>query len=153
MGEFCISQPVPRREDDKLLRGRGQFIDDLSPPGLAHGHMLRSPPAHARINHLDAGQARTMPGLLLILTAAELAATGIGPIQPVTLPNPRAGSTYQPREQPILANDLVRYVADSVAYVVAETLARAQEAAVVADWKWGACGGGAPHQFVFIFSE
>lgn len=133
MGEFGISQPVPRREDDKLLRGRGQFIDDLSPPGLAHGHMLRSPHAHARINNLDACQARTMPGVLLILTAAELAAAGIGPIQPVTLPNPRAGSTYQPREQPILANDLVRYVGDSVAFVVAETLAQAQEAAEYID--------------------
>ena len=129
MGVFGISQPVLRREDDKLLRGRGQFIDDLSPPGLAHGYMLRSPHAHARITNLDVSQATAMPGVLLILTAAELAAAGIGPIQPVSLPSPRAGSTYQPREQPILADDLVRYVGDSVAFVVAETLAQAQEAA------------------------
>ncbi|MBT3534236.1 MAG: xanthine dehydrogenase family protein molybdopterin-binding subunit [Rhodospirillaceae bacterium] len=129
MGEFGISQPVLRREDDKLLRGAGCFIDDLAPDGLAHGHVLRAPHAHARITAIDVPQANAMPGVLLVYTAADLAAAGIGAIQPVALPSPREGNEFQSREQPILAADTVQYVGDSVAFVVAETPAQAQDAA------------------------
>ena len=129
MGQFGISQPVLRREDDKLLRGTGCFIDDLTPDGLIHGHVLRSPHGHARIVALDVSQARTAPGVLAVYTAADLAAAGIGAIQPVALPSPREGNEFQSREQPILAADTVQYVGDSVAFVVAETPAQAQDAA------------------------
>ncbi|NQV61617.1 MAG: xanthine dehydrogenase family protein molybdopterin-binding subunit [Alphaproteobacteria bacterium] len=129
MGQFGISQPVLRREDDKLLRGKGRFIDDLAPDGVVHGYVLRSPHGHARIVDLDVTLARAAPGVLAVYSAADLAAAGIGPIQPIAIPNPRPGSTFQSRPQPILAADSVQYVGDSVAFVVAETLEQAQDAA------------------------
>lgn len=129
MGEFGISQPVLRREDDKLLRGAGRFIDDLTPDGLAHGYVLRSPHGHARITGMDVTEARGAPGVLAVYTATDLAAAGIGPIQPVATPSPRPGNTFQPRPLPILAADSVQYVGDSIAFVVAETLDQAQDAA------------------------
>ncbi len=100
MGQFGISQPVLRREDDKLLRGGGCFIDDLSPDGLVHGHVLRSPHGHARITALDVSQARAAPGVLVVYTAADLAAAGIGDIEAITQPSPRPGNEYLPRLQP-----------------------------------------------------
>ena len=129
MGQFGISQPVLRREDDKLLRGTGCFIDDLTPDGLIHGHVLRSPHGHARIVALDVSQARTAPGVLAVYAAADLAAAGIGDIEAVTQPSPRPGNQHLPRLQPVLAGEKVRYVGDSVAFVAAESLAQAQDAA------------------------
>src|SRR5712691_8876586 len=80
MGEFGWGQPVRRKEDPRLLTGRGRFIADRRVAGECHAVVLRSPHAHARIRALDAEAARQAPGVLAVLTGAELAADGIGGI-------------------------------------------------------------------------
>jgi len=129
MGEFALGQPVPRFEDPRLIRGGGRYVDDLQLPRMAYGCVLRSPHAHARIRRIDTGAAKTAPGVLLVLTGADWAASGW-----LDLPVPggmrrRGGAPmYQPRF-PALTSDKVRWVGDYVAFVVAETLAQAQDAA------------------------
>jgi CO/xanthine dehydrogenase Mo-binding subunit len=77
---YGIGQPVRRKEDFRLLTGRGCFVDDLAPPGLAHVVFVRSPHAHARIATVDATRARAAPGVLAVLTGADYRADGLGPI-------------------------------------------------------------------------
>src|SRR6195256_88212 len=77
---FAIGQPVPRSEDPVLLRGAGHYADDVSLPGQAYAVMVRSHHAHGVIRNIDTGEARAMPGVLAVYTAADLAAGGIGPL-------------------------------------------------------------------------
>ena len=128
MERFGISQPVLRREDDRLLRGRGLFIDDHTPKGVAHGHVVRSPHAHASIAGIDTADARAAPGVLSVVTAADLDAAGVGPI-PCLVQPAREGTPFHARPQPALAGDRVRFVGEPVAFVVAETPAQAHDAA------------------------
>ena len=121
--KFGIGQSVTRKEDDPLLRGRGRYVADLAPRGTLHAAVVRSPHAHARFR-IDAGKARTMPGVRLVLTAAETA--DLGPLPcPVEFPGVKL---YKP-PYPILTRDEVRHVGDAVAFVVADTLERAKDAA------------------------
>ena len=129
MGKFGISQPVLRREDARLLTGGGQFVDDLRRPALARGFMLRSPHGHARIAAIEVTAARQAPGVLAIYTGADLRADGIGPIPAMVKPTIRPGSRYVEHGQPILVDDTVRFVGDCVAFVVAETVDQARDAA------------------------
>ncbi|HZD26778.1 MAG TPA: xanthine dehydrogenase family protein molybdopterin-binding subunit, partial [Alphaproteobacteria bacterium] len=129
MGQFGVSQPVLRREDDRLLTGRGRFADDLAPAGTAHGHMLRSPHANARIARLDVAAARQAPGVLAVYTAAELEAAGIGAISCLSVPKLKPGTRFNEHLQPVLADSHVRHVGDGVAFVVAETAEQARDAA------------------------
>lgn len=78
--KFGIGQPVSRKEDPVLLRGEGRYSDDLSLPGQAHAVMVRSPFAHGTIRGIDTEAARTMPGVLAVITGADLEAAGIGPM-------------------------------------------------------------------------
>lgn len=77
-GAFALGQPVPRLEDERLLKGSGNFVDDIQMPGMAHAIVLRSPIAHARINSIDVEAARNAPGVLLVLTGEDWAAAGLG---------------------------------------------------------------------------
>ena len=70
-GSNGIGQPVRRKEDFRLLTGRGCFVDDLAPPGLAHAVFVRSPHAHARIVAIDKAAALAAPGVLAVLTGAD----------------------------------------------------------------------------------
>ena len=72
MGEFAFGQPVRRKEDPRLLTGRGTFIDDRRIPGEVHAVLVRSPHAHARILSIDAADARASPGFVAIFTGADL---------------------------------------------------------------------------------
>ena len=72
MGEFAIGQGVPRFEDPRLIKGGGRYIDDMTFPGMAHGVVLRSPHAHARIRSIDTAKAKAAPGVLAVLTARRL---------------------------------------------------------------------------------
>ena len=72
-----IGDAPKRREDVRFLTGRGRYLDDIAFDGLAHAAILRSPHAHARIAGVDAGAARRAPGVLAVLTAAEIAADGL----------------------------------------------------------------------------
>ena len=129
MGEFAIGQGVSRFEDPRLIRGGGRYIDDIKLPGLVHGVVLRSPHAHATIKSIDTAAAKAAPGVLCVLTAADVKAAGYGDLPVHGGLKRRDGSAmYKPR-YPILAEDRVRWVGDYVAFVVAETLAQAMDAA------------------------
>lgn len=134
MGEFGFGQAVRRKEDPRLLTGRGQYIDDRHLPGECHAVVLRSPHAHARIRGIDVTVAATAPGIVGVLTGADIAKDGIGGV-----PCDYAMPSYPPREgepapiirppYPALAHDVVRYVGEGVALVLAETVAQARDAA------------------------
>ena len=130
MGEFAIGQSVRRAEDPRLLRGRGQFVDDARFAALAHAVVVRSPHAHARILSIDTDAARARPGVLAVLTGADYAADGLGglPCQITTFERPDGGPMFSP-PHPALAVDRVRRVGDDVAFVVAETVEQAKDAA------------------------
>src|ERR1700728_1367650 len=78
MGEFALGQPIGRFEDPRLLRGGGRYVDDMVLPRMAWGQVLRSPHAHARIRAIDTVRAKSMPGVLAVLTGADWAASGWG---------------------------------------------------------------------------
>ncbi|MDO9707623.1 xanthine dehydrogenase family protein molybdopterin-binding subunit [Paracraurococcus lichenis] len=129
MDKFGIGQPVRRKEDVRLLTGRGTYTDDIDRQGQAHAFVLRSPHAHARIVSFDTGAARAAPGVLAVLTGHDATADGIGHF-PVMVEVPGKGGTRlfsTPRQ--ILQTERVRFVGDPVALVVAETRAQAQDAA------------------------
>ena len=128
MGEFAIGQSVSRFEDPRLLKGGGRYVGDMALPGMAFGHVLRSPHAHARIRSIDTTKAKAAPGVLAVLTGADWQASGWG-----DLPVPgglklRNGGVFKP-PYPALAKDKVRWVGDYVAFVVAETTHQALDAA------------------------
>ena len=137
MGEFAIGQGVSRFEDPRLIRGGGRYTDDIKLPGLAHGVVLRSPHAHAKIRSLNISAAKTAPGVLAVLTAADVKAAGYAELPvPGGLKRRDGSPMFKPR-YPILAADRVRWVGDYVAFVVAETVAQALDAAemIVADYE------------------
>jgi carbon-monoxide dehydrogenase large subunit len=125
---FAIGQPVPRSEDPVLLRGEGRYSDDVSLPGQAYAVMVRSHHAHGVIRGIDTA-ARSMPGVLAIYTAADLAAGGIGPLPPRQVMNNRDGTPMLSPVRYALAIDKVRHVGDAVAVVIGETVAAAKDAA------------------------
>ncbi|BBK32911.1 carbon-monoxide dehydrogenase large subunit [Stella humosa] len=140
MGQNAFGQPVRRKEDQSLLTGRGRFIDDYSPEGLAHAWMVRSPHAHARIRSIDIAEAAAADGVVAVLTGADLLADGIGGI-PCTYQPPWPAGTAPARPNllpawPALAHDTVRYVGDGVAMVVAETIEAARSAAELIQIEW-----------------
>jgi carbon-monoxide dehydrogenase large subunit len=129
MGQFGIGQAVPREEDPRLLRGQGEYIADMSRPNQAYGYVLRSPHACARIRAIDTRAAQQMPGVLAVYTEADLKADGIGTTK-VRMPRKRPdGSPLFSSPHPGLARGETHFVGDQVAYVVAESLAAAKDAA------------------------
>ncbi len=129
MDKFGIGQPVRRKEDVRLLTGRGTYTDDLDPPGQAHLVVVRSPHAHARIVSIGTAEAKAAPGVLAVLTGADADADGIGRF-PVMVDVPgRDGTTLFAPPREMLQTRKVRMVGDPVAIVVAETRQQAQDAA------------------------
>ncbi|MFD2182032.1 xanthine dehydrogenase family protein molybdopterin-binding subunit [Rhodoplanes azumiensis] len=129
MGEFGIGQPVRREEDPYLLRGQGRYVGDVALPGELRAVVVRSPHAHADILGIDAEAARSMPGVVLVLTGRDAAAAALGTQRPHTRRTRRDGSPAFVTPQPMLATDRVRHVGEAVALVVAETLNQAKDAA------------------------
>ena len=128
MGEFAIGQSVSRFEDPRLLRGGGRYVGDIVLPGLVFGHVLRSPHAHARIRSIDTSKAKAASGVLAVLTGADWEASGWGDLPVPGGLKRRDGSAFRP-PYPALVKDRVRWAGDYVAFVVAETLIQAQDAA------------------------
>ncbi len=125
--KFGIGQPVPRQEDPTLLRGEGRYTDDMNLPNQAWCVMVRSQVAHGVIKGIDTVEAKAMPGVLGVWTGADLA--DYGPLKTlIPVPN-RDGTPMKTPTRPSLATDKVRFVGDPVAFVVAETLADAKDAA------------------------
>ncbi|HEX6212992.1 MAG TPA: xanthine dehydrogenase family protein molybdopterin-binding subunit [Methylomirabilota bacterium] len=161
-GERAIGRPLRRTEDDRLLRGRGRFSDDASRPGQAHAAMVRSPHPHARIVAIDTERARAMPGVLAVFTGADVTTDGLAPIPHNPVPSNRYDLKLRaPDGGPIfigphalLPADRARHVGEAVAMVVAETAARAADAAEAVRVTWAplpfvvdtaeAAGGDAP---------
>ena len=129
MGEFAIGQGVPRFEDPRLVKGAGRYVGDMVLPGMAFGHVLRSPHAHARIRSIDVGAARAAPGVLAVLIGADWQASGFGDLPVPGGLKRRDGSPLYRSPYPALAKERVRWVGDYVAFVVAETSHQALDAA------------------------
>jgi carbon-monoxide dehydrogenase large subunit len=125
--KFGVGQPVRRTEDPKLVRGEGRYTDDVNLAGQAYAVMVRSSNAHGIIRGIDTEAAKAMPGVLAVLTGADLA--GYGGLK-CNLPiKSRDGSPIRYTPRPALPTDKVRYVGDPVACVVAKTIAQAKDAA------------------------
>src|SRR6478736_4152777 len=133
--KFGVGQPVRRKEDDTLVRGQGKYTDDFNLPGQAYAWMVRSTHAHGILRGIDTSAARTMPGVLGVWTGADLAASNYGPYTCGLPLKNRDGTPLLQTNRTALMTDKVRYVGDPVAFVVAETLAQARDAAL--DYHYG----------------
>src|SRR6266436_5908545 len=130
MKQFGIGQPVRRVEDRRFVTGRGRYLDDLNRPRQAYAFMLRSPHAHARIRAVDTtAAAMSAPGVLAVYTEEHLARDGLGTIPCLSAVINRDGSPSVMPLHPAIARDRVRHVGDTVAMVVAESVAAARDAA------------------------
>jgi aerobic carbon-monoxide dehydrogenase large subunit len=128
MGEFSIGQSVRRREDPRLLMGRGRYFDDLHLAHQLYATIVRSPHAHADIRGIDASAALAMPGVHAVLTGADYASDGLGPLPAMALYKRRDGRPMYVPERPAIAIDRVCHVGYPVGVVVADTLDRARDA-------------------------
>ena len=124
-----IGEAVLRREDERFLTGAGQYTDDIVLAAQAHAVFVRSPHAHARLLGVDTAAARAAPGVIGVLTGADVAADKINGLPCGWLITSTSGQPMKEPPHPILALDTVRYVGDAVAMVVAETLQQARDAA------------------------
>ncbi|MCR6734676.1 MAG: xanthine dehydrogenase family protein molybdopterin-binding subunit [Afipia sp.] len=133
--KFGVGQPVRRKEDDTLVRGKGTYTDDLSLTDQVYAWIVRSSHAHGIIKNIDVGAARAMPGVLGVWTGQDLARAGYNPFTCGLPMKNRDGSPLFQTDRLPLMTDKVRFVGDPVAFVVARTLAQAREAgeAVVVD--------------------
>jgi carbon-monoxide dehydrogenase large subunit len=131
-----IGKPVRRLEDLHLMTGRGRFTDDVSVPNQAYCAFHRSPHAHARIVRIDASAAARAPGVIAVITGADMVADGVG-----TLPfahihkRPDGSPIVAPPRLPLTA-DVARFVGNAVAMVIAETRHQAKDAAELIEVEW-----------------
>jgi carbon-monoxide dehydrogenase large subunit len=132
-----IGKPLPRKEDERLVTGKGRFTDDFDLDGQAHAAMVRSPHPHARIVAIDVAVAKTMPGVLGVFTGADCVADGLAPIphDPVPktkydmkLTGPGGGAVFA-GPHVLLPADRARHVGEALAMVIATTKAQALDAA------------------------
>src|ERR1700676_2024622 len=126
---FGAGQPVKRLEDQRLLTGKGRFIDDKSEDGALWLHVLRSPHAHARITSVDTKAAAGMPGVEFIYTGADLIADNIGTLPTLSVFKRPDGSPMTVPPRRLLAHEIVRFAGEPVAAVVAISRVAAQTAA------------------------
>jgi carbon-monoxide dehydrogenase large subunit len=136
MGQFGIGQPVRRKEDARLVKGGGQFTDDIEFPGQAWAAFVRSPHAHALINSIDAGPARAMTGVIDVITGAELDAANVGRMITDAVFEDRSGRPMSRPLRRILPVDRARFAGECVAIVIAETDEIAREAAEAVEIDW-----------------
>src|SRR5437879_19212 len=127
--KFGVGQPVRRKEDDTLVRGKGKYTDDFNLPGQAYAWIVRSSHAHGIIRGIDIAAAKAMPGVLGVWTGADLTAANYGPYTCGLPLKSRDGTPLLQTNRTALMTDKVRFVGDPVAFVVAETVAQARDAA------------------------
>jgi carbon-monoxide dehydrogenase large subunit len=137
MSATGIGAAVRRKEDFRFITGKGQYTDDITRPGEVHAHFLRSPHARAKIKKIDVHAAKGMPGVLAVLTGAELADDKIGGLICGWMIHSKDGSPMKMAAHPAIAHGSANYVGDPVAVVVAETLDQAEDAAekIVVDYE------------------
>jgi carbon-monoxide dehydrogenase large subunit len=122
-----IGSPLERIEDLRFLRGRGEYVDDVTRPGLLHAVILRSSLPHGRIVAIDAAAARARAGVHAVITAADIEAA-IGKVPTIPLRQEQLDA-FTPFQQPVIATGKVRYVGEPLAVIVAESAALAEDAA------------------------
>ena len=130
-----VGRSLPRREDRRLLTGRGQFVADLDLPHMLHAAFVRSPLAHARIRSVDLSRAGAAPGVALVMSGADLARL-LPPVPDTQVSLPRKWMNqirhnFINPQQPLLAHDKVRHVGEAVAVVLAESRNAAEDAALL----------------------
>jgi carbon-monoxide dehydrogenase large subunit len=130
-----VGRRLRRREDARLLTGRGLYVADLDLPGMLHAAFVRSPLAHARIRAVDLSRAKAAPGVVYALSGIELARL-LPPVSDTQLALPKKWTaqvqhSFLNPQQPLLAHDKVRHVGEAVAIVVAESRAAAEDAAAL----------------------
>ncbi len=128
MQKFGIGQPVPRVEDPRFITGRGRYVDDFDLPHQCYGIVVMSQHAHARIARIDTAKALAAGGVLAVLTGADVQADKLGPLAP-PMPEDMGGPKGFRTPLSILAIGKVRAVGERIAFVVAETLVQARNAA------------------------
>ena len=124
-----IGAPLRRVEDKRFLTGHGRFVADIELSGALACALVRSPHAHAAIRRIDASAALAAPGVVAVLTGADMAADGVAPMRPLWLVRSRDGSPMAEPARFAFARETVRHVGEPVAAVVAATLAQAVDAA------------------------
>src|SRR5277367_3284052 len=138
-----IGQPVRRREDLRLITGRGRYSDDLNLPGQAYAVFVRSPHAHALIRGLDTGAATAAPGVLAVLTSEEMREDGLNPLPHISnnhpadiaIKNKDGSPVVRPQHRPIIFPEIC-HVGEIVAVVVATSVAGAKDAAELVEIDW-----------------
>jgi aerobic carbon-monoxide dehydrogenase large subunit len=129
MSATGIGAAVRRKEDRRFITGTGHYTDDINRPGQAFAYFVRSPHAHATIKSIDVKAASAMPGVLAVLTGAQLAGDKIGDLICGWMIHSKDGSPMKMAAHPVLANGKACHVGDAVAVVIGETLAQARDAA------------------------
>jgi carbon-monoxide dehydrogenase large subunit len=129
MGVEGIGARVLRKEDKRFITGRGRYTDDIGLKDTTHAVFVRSPHAHAKIVSIDASEALAAPGVVAVLTGADLAADKIGGLICGWMIHSKDGSPMKAGAHPAIAHDRVRHVGDAVAVVIAETRNQARDAA------------------------
>ncbi|HXG15793.1 MAG TPA: xanthine dehydrogenase family protein molybdopterin-binding subunit [Calidithermus sp.] len=139
MGARYVGAAVRRREDPRLLRGEGRFLDDVTLPGMLHAAFLRSPHAHARLRAVRTDRARALPGVAAVFTFADLA-RWLKPLPLFGAPPPGLTASvnveFRQAPQRALCEDRARYVGEIVAMVVADSRARAEDALDLIEVDW-----------------
>ncbi|MEM8823581.1 MAG: xanthine dehydrogenase family protein molybdopterin-binding subunit [Pseudomonadota bacterium] len=127
--KFGLAQSNLRVEDNRLLTGHGRYVDDTAPEGALWAYVLRSTVAHGEITALDVADARDMDGVALVLTSDDIEAAGVVNHIPTAVARNPDGSKAADPQRPLLAKGRVRFVGEPVAFVVAESLGQARDAA------------------------
>jgi aerobic carbon-monoxide dehydrogenase large subunit len=130
---FGIGQSVQRKEDPRFLTGRGRYVGDIDLPRQLHAVFVFSPHAHAVITAIDTAAAVAAPGVAAVLTGRDWLADGLGTIDPETMPEDMGGPKGYRTQRLPLAAERVRYVGERVAVVIADSEARARDAAELVD--------------------
>lgn len=125
--KFGMGASVLRKEDDAFITGKGGYTDDKTAENVLHGYLLRSPMAHANFVVHDVSEARALAGVHAVLTAEDVA--GLNPIPCMTPVKQPDGTMSTGRDIPILCSDTVRHVGDAIAFVVADSVSIARDAA------------------------
>ncbi len=131
-----IGKSVPRKEDNRFITGKGRYTDDIKQVGQTHAYFVRSPHAHADVVSIDVEEALSAPGVIAVLTGADVTADGLGGLPCGWMIHSKDGSEMKQPHHPVLADNRVHYLGEPVAMVIADTALEAKNAAelVVVDW-------------------
>src|SRR5438093_12846063 len=129
MGVEGIGASVVRKEDRRFITGKGRYVDDIKLVGMTHAHFIRSPHAHAKIKSIDTSAAMNMPGVVGVLTGQQLVDDKIGNLICGWAITSKDGTGMKMGAWPAMAPEIVRFVGQAVAVVVAETKNQAKDAA------------------------